>query len=291
MIVIGKSGQLARAYKSVLASKGRNARFFGRAEIDLSHPSEINKALDHALATFRASEARILINTAAYTAVDRAETEIDLANRVNSEAPTEMAKWCDKNGFRFVHYSTDYVFPGTGRRPWQETDETAPINAYGRSKLLGENGVLASSKSALIFRTAWLYDREGKNFPNTISGLLREKERIEVVDDQFGGPTYAPDLAEYSLDALFSKPGMSGIYHLGNSETVSWHGFAIAIAEKLRARGESLRCRDIIPIPSEKRPSPANRPKNSRLSLEKFIEDTGIRPRSWIDAIGDWSAF
>ncbi len=288
MILVGKSGQLARSYLKVLGP--RSPLVLGRSELDLSEPARITERLD---AVISRSSSRVLVNTAAYTAVDRAESENDLAERVNSEAPVRMAEWAKKNDFLFVHYSTDYVYDGAGTHFRSETETTNPLGAYGRTKLAGEIGAAAAGENPLIFRTSWLYDLEGKNFPNTMLRLGRERAEIRVVDDQVGAPTYTDDLARLSLAAIektLLDRKLGGTYHLANAGAVSWCEFAERIFRGARTHLPAEKWATVIGIPSSEYPTPAKRPTNSRLSLEKFKTAFSVDPRSWESALAEWEA-
>ena len=274
--VLGAGGQV-----------GTNGVGLGRLEGDLTRITAVLDALDRI-------NPSALINAAAYTKVDLAEVEKGAAWQINAEAPGRLAQWAHSKDIPFIHYSTDYVFsddkdPKNEARPWTEADATAPINVYGMSKREGEVRVAAQGGNFLIFRTSWVYDASGKNFLNTMLRLGAEKESISVVADQFGAPTYAKDLADATLKALTTALAAqafpAGIYHLTNKGATSWHGFAKAILDGARAQGFPLKVGDIKPIPSSAYPTPAPRPKNSRLSNEKFRTTFGFELRTWDDAL------
>lgn len=266
-LIIGASGQVARALKAEL---GTNAVCYGHAHVDCAQPDAVRAFLN------AQPVPEAIINASAYTAVDKAESEEDIAYRINAESPAIMAEYCKKHNIPFVHYSTDYVFPGTGTAPWKETDATAPLNAYGRTKRAGEEKIEAIGGHYLIFRTSWVYDKDGANFLNTMLRLGREREALSIVNDQHGAPTYAPHLAHATL-AILEKPPVPGIYHLcGHGET-TWYDFARAIF----ARAEGLKVTDVKGIPSSAYPTPAKRPHNSRMSMEKVEKTYGIRMPEW----------
>jgi dTDP-4-dehydrorhamnose reductase len=226
-----------------------------------------------------------VINAAAYTQVDRAETEERLALTVNGEAPGLIAQWCAERAIPFVHFSTDYVFPGSGDRPWTEEDQPAPINAYGRTKLEGERRVAAAGGAWLIFRTSWVYDASGRNFVTTMLALGQERDTLRIVADQHGAPTYAPQLAAAVIAALDRARGMpvfpSGTYHLCNTGSTTWHGFAEAIFARAAADGMVLSVTSVEPIASASYPSPAQRPANSRLNTDKARKLLDVSMPSW----------
>jgi dTDP-4-dehydrorhamnose reductase len=275
LVVLGASGQVGRGLMAAL--RGRCVGLT-RLQCDLAKPDELTRPLE------RIGPSAV-INAAAYTQVDRAETEERLARTVNGDAPGVLARWCAERAIPFVHFSTDYVFPGTGERPWTEEDSTAPVNAYGRSKLAGERLVAAAGGHWLIFRTSWVYDASGRNFVNTMLALAKERETLRVVADQHGAPTYAPQLAEAVVTALERARGMrtfpSGIYHLCNAGATTWHGFAEAIFERARDRGMALSVSGVEAIDTALYPSSAQRPANSRLNTDKARQLLGISMPGW----------
>lgn len=283
ILILGKDGQLGRALEKAL---GGRAVAFGRDEADLRDADFVSRleapAFKYPL--------QAVINAAAYTQVDRAESEDKSeAFRVNAEAPGELAAWCAAKNLPLVHYSTDYVFDGSGDRPWRETDAPRPINAYGESKLAGERAVAAAGGRHLIFRTSWVYDARGENFFTTMLRLFGEKESLKIVSDQFGAPTYAPHLAAATQAALgkaFALPEFpSGIYHLCGAGETSWHGFAQAIFALATSAdsGEKswVTCQRIDPIPSSGYPLPARRPLNSRLDCARARDRLGVSLPHW----------
>ncbi len=252
-----------------------------------------------------------ILNASAYTAVDKAESEPALAYAVNAESVGILAEYCKARDIPLLHYSTDYVFNGSGNALWKEEDATAPLNIYGQSKREGEQRILASGCKHLILRTSWVYDAEGANFLNTMLRLGRERETLSIVADQHGAPTFAPHLAEASLRALFHlTPSLRvpakqssyplagawiasasprndawGIYHLCHGGETTWHGFAEAIFAAARAHGEVLKVREVMPIPSEAYPTPAQRPKNSRLDCAKAKTTFGLSLPAWQEGL------
>ena len=270
ILVFGKTGQVAtelQSHKDVIA--------IGRNEADLSNPTKCAEAIRH-------YKPRAVINAAAYTAVDKAESEEGLANTINGEAPSAMASACAELDIPLVHISTDYVFDGSGITPWLVTDTPNPKNAYGRSKLKGEQSIIASGCVHAILRTSWVVSAHGINFIKTMLRLSETRERIPVVDDQIGGPTCARDISQTCLsiaEQLIQNPNKSGIYHYSGQPNVSWCQFANAIFEQMH-------CKTIAsPIPTAEYPRPALRPLNSGLDCEAIQDVFGIARPFWRDGI------
>jgi dTDP-4-dehydrorhamnose reductase len=281
-IILGANGQAGRAWAALL---GENVLAFSREQVDLANPRFID-ILEKLI-----GEAPVVavINAAAYTDVKKAESEEKLAMRVNAEAVGALAAWCKQRDMALVHYSTDYVFGGSGHTPRKEVSPTAPMNAYGRSKLAGEKKIEEIGGKSLIFRTSWVYDAEGKNFFNTMLRLFTENEEMTVVADQFGAPTYAPELASASFEALSkalaAKTFPSGVYHLCHSGETSWHGFAQAIFTLARSRVSGIRCTRIHPISTADRGDPVKRPLNSRLDCSKVNRLFGVSLPDWEEGL------
>jgi dTDP-4-dehydrorhamnose reductase len=282
IVVLGSQGQVGRELVRQLEGQGAAVRGLNRLEADLSDPETTISAL-------RMLQPSVVINAAAYTAVDLAETERDLALKVNGEAPGVIAKFCADLGVPFVHYSTDYVFPGTGVRPWEEADPVEPLNFYGRTKLVGEESVRAAGGKWLILRTSWVYAQEGKNFVRTMLKLGAEREELRVVNDQVGAPTFAAHLARATLQTLVRAQQMkafpSGTYHACNSGETNWREFAVRIFDEARSRGTTLRVRNVQPILTADYPTPARRPLNSRMSTKKLSETLGVTFPHWSDGL------
>jgi dTDP-4-dehydrorhamnose reductase len=235
----------------------------------------------------------LIVNPAAYTAVDKAEMEPVVAMAVNAIAPGIMARWAAARAVPFIHFSTDYVFSGAGARPWREDDEPAPLSVYGASKLAGDNEIRAAGGCSLILRTSWVYAAQGRNFLRTIACLARERKELRIVADQIGAPTTAALLADAvagivggGMDSLRRRcTEAKGLVHLAASGETSWHGFACAIVEGLRERGVALAVEQIVPIGTDEYPTPAKRPCNSRLDLGRLRDVFGVTPISWQDAL------
>ena len=265
-LVFGKSGQVARELERLLPE----ARFLDRAAADLSDPAACARAI-------RDSAAAVVINAAAWTAVDKAETEEAAATVINGEAPAAMARAAAERGIPFLHISTDYVFSGSGSAPWVETDPVAPPNAYGRSKLAGERGVQAAGGAWAILRTSWVFSAHGANFVKTMLRLSETRDALSVVEDQIGGPTPAADIAAARVvmarAMAAGQPG--GIYHFGGSPWVSWADFA---REIFAASGRKVA---VTGIPTSAYPTPAVRPLNSRMDCSALARDFGLAAPDW----------
>ena len=236
----------------------------------------------------------VIVNAAAWTAVDRAETEMAAAQRVNGQAPGELGAIARASGALLIHFSTDYVFDGSGTAAWRETDAVAPLNEYGRSKLAGERAIAATGCDHLIFRTSWVFAARGANFVRSMLRLGAERERLAIVDDQIGAPTWARNLADATAHALrvaMAERAVggfdSGVFHLASQGETSWCGFARAIFEDMRRlRPECvLKVGEVAPIPSEAYPTPAPRPRNSRLDCSAFERRFGAALPPWREAL------
>ncbi|MEM1100848.1 MAG: dTDP-4-dehydrorhamnose reductase [Pseudomonadota bacterium] len=271
LIVIGKTGQVA----TELARHAPTAICLGREEAELSEPEAAGAALE---ARLSAGATTAIINAAAYTAVDRAETEESLAAQVNSVAPGVLARVAARHGVPFVHISTDYVFSGTGTRAWRPGDEAAPLGAYGRTKHAGEEAVRAAGGPHTILRTSWVVSAHGANFVKTMLRLGAERAELNVVADQVGGPTGAAEIAWACIkiaEALSRDPSRSGTYHFAGAPDVSWAAFAREIFAQT-----GLPC-DVKEIPSRDYPTPAPRPLNSRLDCSATEAAFGIKRPDW----------
>jgi dTDP-4-dehydrorhamnose reductase len=258
-----------------------------RQELDLANAEAVDVYLEK-------HQPDLILNAAAYTAVDKAESEPQQAKRLNAELPAQLAEYAAKQGIPLVHYSTDYVYPGNGETPWQEDSPTSPLSVYGQTKLEGDQGVIESGASHLIFRTSWVYAARGSNFMKTMLRLGRERDALSIVNDQIGAPTPARLIAQ--ITALsFTVHGSrlsihipSGIYHLAPRGETSWHGFASEIFSQARKAGEAL---TITPestagIPTAEYPTPAQRPLNSRMALGKLESALGITMPTWQSQLG-----
>ena len=294
IVIIGRNGQLAWEANQRLQGLGEII-CIGRPEVDLMDIENLREGI-------RRTKPSVLVNAAAYTAVDQAESEQEAAMMINSEAPASMAEEAKRLGALFITYSTDYVFDGKKSSPYNETDPTAPLNVYGVSKLSGERAVEAVGGSYLIFRTSWVYGARGRNFLKTILKLAAERPELKIVDDQIGAPTWSRDLADATkkiIEKLVTQSSSAktsirealgdqrGIYHMTAGGSVSWCGFAAAIVEEMGKRGRPKSgLAKIVPIPSTQYPTPAARPHNSRLCNDKLKNAFGITLPSWRDSLG-----
>ena len=271
ILVTGSNGQVGWELQRSLAPLGKIVAF-ERSRLDLSDADAIRREI-------RLVSPDIIVNAAAYTAVDQAESDTELAMLINGRAPGVIAEEAKKLGALLLHYSTDYVFDGAKSGPYSEADQPRPVNVYGRSKLAGEQAVQACGCRHLIFRTCWVYGGHGKNFLRTMQRLAREQEQLAVVDDQIGAPTWSRMIAEASALALRGDPA-PGLYHLSCAGQTSWHGFAQAIlaAQGWRGSVRAIRSRDY--------PLPAQRPANSLLDSAKLAAQLGLALPDWRHALG-----
>lgn len=277
-LLFGKSGQLGWELQRALSPLGELIAV-DCGECDLTDPDRIRDLV-------RAIKPAVIVNAAAYTAVDKAEQETELAHAVNATATEILAREASLCGAWLVHYSTDYVFDGSGKHPWRESDSTRPLNAYGRSKLAGEQAVQASGCHYLIFRTSWVFAARRTNFIKTILRLAKERDQLQIIDDQVGAPTGAELLADVTAHAIRTavlRPEIAGLYHFTASGEVSWHGYACFILETAGELGVRLRVNPetIRPIATSEYPTPARRPLNSRLDTSKLQTALGLYLPPW----------
>ena len=223
----------------------------------------------------------LVVNAAAYTAVDRAEDDVEAAFRANAEAPGHLARACAARDALLVHYSTDYVFDGQSTRPYRPDDDTAPLGVYGASKLAGEEAIRESGCRHMIFRTAWVYGNHGSNFMRTMLRLGAARDELRVVADQYGTPTPACLIADVTARALQTALGRSGIWHLTATGEISWHGFAQEIFKQAIAKGILLKAPEVVAITSDGYPTRAKRPAYSCLDTSKLQQDFGVSPPDW----------
>ena len=240
--------------------------------------------------TVRAVAPDIIVNAAAHTAVDRAESEPDLARTLNALAPGVLAQEAQRSGAWLVHYSTDYVFDGSGDAPWRETDATGPLNIYGQTKLEGEAAIRASGCRHLIFRTSWVYAARGGNFAQTMLRLARERDSLAVINDQIGAPTGADLLADvtaHALRAAMQRPELGGLYHLAAAGQTSWYDYARFVIDYARQAGSTIKVAPeaIQPVSTSAFPTAARRPLNSRLNTQKLQTGFGLHLPHWQDGI------
>lgn len=281
ILLLGKNGQVGWELQRSLSILGELVVLDRHSELcgDLSQPEGIAD-------TVRALRPDVIVNAAAHTAVDKAESEVDLARIVNAIAPMALAQAAAEVGAWLVHYSTDYVFDGSGTRAWQEGEATGPLGVYGQTKLEGEQAIAASGCSHLIFRTSWVYAARGGNFAKTMLRLAQERERLTVIDDQHGAPTGADmiaDVTAHAIRAAIKKPELSGLYHLVAGGETSWHGYASHVIARARHLRPDIpwKVGEIVPVPTSAFPTPAKRPLNSRLNTQKLQQAFGLSLPHW----------
>lgn len=279
ILILGKEGQIGWELQRSLASIGHIIAV-DRTQIDLSNPSSI-------LSVVRELQPQIIVNAAAYTAVDQAEKDRDAALLINGTAPGILAEEAKRLGATFVHYSTDYVFNGKSTLPYKETDTTDPLSIYGSSKLAGEQAIESVGGNYLIFRTSWIYGMRGKNFLLTMLRLGKERDHLKVVMDQIGAPTWSRSVAEATSNALTNCKETWGLYHLTASGSTSWHGFASKIFELHKKQHPEAKVPQVEPIRSHEFPSPVARPAYSVLSNDKVKHALGVTMPSWEAALGE----
>jgi len=279
ILITGRNGQLAQALQQRLAGLGQ-VHVLGREQLDLAEPERIRQVV-------RELSPDLLVNAAAYTAVDQAENEPALAFAINATAPGVLAEEAARLGVPLLHYSTDYVFDGSKATPYTENDAPHPLSVYGRSKLAGEQAIHAVGGAHLTLRTSWVYSLHGRNFLLTMQRLLQEKPQLRVVADQIGAPTWAGSLAASTLALIqrwqAGQAGAWGTYHMTAQGQTSWFGFAQAIGEHLEAQGRP--CAQLLPIPSSEYPTPAQRPLNSRLDCSRLRQQWQVEQPDWRQAL------
>jgi len=275
ILLTGVTGQVGGELATQLGAHG-DVIALGRKALDLASPDAI-------VAVLRAAAPDIIVNAAAYTAVDLAERERDLAFAVNARAPQVIAEEAKRTGALLVHYSTDYVFDGRATMPYDESAPTGPLNAYGQSKLEGEQAIDASGAAALVLRTSWVYGLTGKNFFLTIKRLARERDELRIVADQAGTPNWSRDLAQATTRLIALGRGAlaerAGLYHFTSTGSTTWHGFACAIV------AETAQIPVVTPIPTSEYPTPARRPAYGVLATDKFERTFGFGLPAWQDGL------
>ena len=274
VLILGSGGQVGQALRHVLP----DAVALDRPDVDFTAPDSLRAAISH-------HNPQVILNAAAYTQVDKAEDEAELCYAINATAPAILAEEAARIGALLVHYSTDYVYDGSGTYPRDEQTKAAPLNHYGAAKYAGDAAILASGARHLIFRTSWVFDGVGQNFLRTMLRLAAEREELRIINDQIGAPSYAPHLAAATWEAVLKSLSLpevpSGVYHLCNSGETSWYGFANAIFREAAARGAPLAVKRVLPITTSEYPTKAVRPLNSRLSCDKLEHIFGIRLPHW----------
>jgi dTDP-4-dehydrorhamnose reductase len=282
ILLFGKNGQVGWELQRSLAPLGELVALDRHSSEWCGDLGDLPGLAD----TVRRVRPDVIVNSAAHTAVDKAESEPDMARTLNALAPGLLAQEAAKLNALLVHYSTDYVFDGSGTRPWLETDTPAPLSVYGRSKLEGERAIHSSGASHLIFRTSWVYAARGGNFAKTMLRLAQERERLTVIDDQFGAPTGADLLADVTAHAIrqvLQRPADAGLYHLAAGGETSWNGYAkyvLAQAERAQAAIKII-AKEVAAVPSSAFPTPATRPLNSRLDTAKLKSTFGLSLPHW----------
>lgn len=277
ILLLGANGQVGWELQRSLAPLG-NLHAADRTQADLEHPDRLMVLVDQV-------QPDVIVNAAAHTAVDRAESEPQRAHAINAEAPGMLARLAAERSAWLVHYSTDYVFDSSGSRPWTEDDPTGPLSVYGRTKLAGEEAVRASGARHLIFRTSWVYASRGGNFARTMLRLGAEREQLRVIDDQVGAPTGADLIADVTAHALRQAmaQGTAGTFHLAPTGQTSWHGYAQFVFEAARRLKPDipLKVRTVEAIPTTAYPTPAQRPLNSRLDTTRLQTTFGLQLPHW----------
>lgn len=282
LLLLGKGGQVGWELQRSLAPLGELVALdFDSTDLraDFSHPEQLAE-------TVLKVRPDVIVNSAAHTAVDKAESEPELARKLNATSPGVVAQAAQQIGALMVHYSTDYVFDGSGSKPWLEDDLTAPLSVYGSTKLEGELLVARHCARHLIFRTSWVYAARGGNFAKTMLRLAKERDRLTVIDDQFGAPTGAELLADvtaHAIRATLDDPGKVGLYHLVAGGETTWHGYARFVLAQAQAAGVELKASPdaVDAVPTSAFPTPATRPHNSRLNTDKLQSTFGLKLPHW----------
>ena len=293
ILLLGKNGQVGQALERALAPLAGPGELLA---LDRSNGGDLTQ-LDSLAAMVRQLRPQVIVNAAAYTAVDKAEAEPDQARLVNALAPELLAKEAQALGAWLVHYSTDYVFDGSGTRPWLETDAPAPLNVYGQTKLEGERQIQTHCTRHLILRTSWVYAAHGSNFAKTMLKLAQERERLTVIDDQWGAPTGAELLAAVTAAAIrqvgiVEKEALAGLYHLAASGETTWYAYASQVISQAKALRPDLpwAVQEIAPVPSSAFVTAALRPHNSRLDTAKLQAAFGINLPDWRQGVDEMLA-
>lgn len=286
LLLLGKGGQVGWELQRSLAPLGELVALDHEStefHADFSQPERL-------VETVRAVRPDVIVNAAAHTAVDKAESEPELARKLNATAPGVLAKAANELGALMVHYSTDYVFDGSGERPWREDDATRPLSVYGQTKLEGEQLVASNCPRHLIFRTSWVYAARGGNFAKTMLRLAKERDKLTVIDDQFGAPTGAELLADATAHAIreaVRDVGKTGLYHVAAGGVTTWYGYARFVLEQAQNMGIEIKAgpHAVTPVPTSAFPLPAKRPHNSRLDTSNFQSNFGLVLPPWEEGV------
>jgi dTDP-4-dehydrorhamnose reductase len=277
ILVFGKHGQLAQSFARALPA---TTIFLDVPEIDFMKP-------DTVLSQLEIHQPEVVINCSAYTAVDLAEKEKESSLQINAKTPGEIANWCRHHKIPLIHFSTDYVFSGTGTQAWTELDTPSPVNWYGDTKWQGDLAIAQAHAEHLIFRISWVYSEFGKNFVKTMLQLGATKDELKIVHDQIGSPTYAPDVANAVAQIVGQAKVTSawGTYHLSGPQTTDWCSFAQALLSQARLLDFPLKVQKVLPILTTEYPTPAKRPLNSRLDSAKFQRTFGLELPAWTTSL------
>lgn len=286
LLLLGKGGQVGWELQRSLAPLGELVALdFDSTDFnaDFSHPEQLAE-------TVLKVRPDVIVNAAAHTAVDKAESEPEFARKLNATSPGVVAQAAQQIGALMVHYSTDYVFDGSGSKPWKENDTTGPLSVYGRTKLEGEQLVAQHCARHLIFRTSWVYAARGGNFAKTMLRLAKERDRLTVIDDQYGAPTGAEllaDITAHAIRATLQEPAKAGLYHAIAGGETTWYGYARFVLEQAQQAGVSLKAgpQAVEAVPTSAFPTPATRPHNSRLDTTKLQTTFGLRLPPWQEGV------
>ena len=279
ILLLGKNGQVGWELQRSLAPLGEVLALDRNSS---THCGDLAN-LEGLAETVRVFRPQVVVNAAAYTAVDKAESDQTTAHLINALAPEVLSRACAAIDALLVHYSTDYVFDGGGQTPWVETDTTGPVNVYGRSKLAGEQGIAKQGARHIVFRTSWVYGTEGGNFAKTMLRLAQEREKMAVINDQYGAPTGAALLADITALSLQQTQTLSGIYHLAAAGETTWHAYAQYVLQKAKQFKPDIdyKVKEVAAVPTSEFPTPAQRPLNSRLNCSKLQQALQCQLPDW----------
>jgi dTDP-4-dehydrorhamnose reductase len=279
ILLLGKNGQVGWELQRSLAPLGEVLALDRNSS---THCGDLAN-LEGLAETVRVFRPQVVVNAAAYTAVDKAESDQTTAHLINALAPEVLSRACAAIDALLVHYSTDYVFDGGGQTPWAETDTTGPVNVYGRSKLAGEQGIAKQGARHIVFRTSWVYGTEGGNFAKTMLRLAQEREKMAVINDQYGAPTGAALLADITALSLQQTQALSGIYHLAAAGETTWHAYAQYVLQTAKQFKPDIdyKVKEVAAVPTSEFPTPAQRPLNSRLNCSKLQQALQCQLPDW----------